>query len=171
MNFLKRFGGSSDEDFIYNSVAIKSIIEKSVDLFIRFSIDIKDHGVGPLHRELILNELLKEYRGSSELEPLYWIALILTNGSWIKKKNETGYGFRGSFKVKVTTENFSIDRSYNYDRTFFMSVKSWTLMVNLEFTSRPTQGGFDPGNRIKKFMDEHNIQHPGINFSDKMILS
>ncbi|UAU42862.1 matrix [Nasoule virus] len=171
MNFLRRLGGSSEEEYFDGNITARAVIEKSVELFARFSIEIRDHGVGPLHRDLVLVELLREYRGSSELSPLYWICLILTNGLWVKKKDGSGYGFRGAYKVKINSENLSVDRHYTYDRTFFMTVKSWTLSVTMEFSTKPAPTGFDPTNRIRKFMEEHNLHHSGINFREKIVIS
>ncbi|AJR28274.1 matrix [Garba virus] len=171
MNRLKRMFGYGEED-LADFVGIESKMVTVVEVKIQFSLNVTISRVGKsaLSREIILKELLSNYRGPSEKEALFVIGSLLSVPSWIRKKDGSGYGFRGEFGIKFETDNLSLSNNFEHESISTYVKDNWIVIINSSVKTKRGKGGFNPATKLQEILSKFEIRTNLFDFSPIFIV-
>ncbi|UAU42898.1 matrix [Burg el Arab virus] len=171
MSYLRRLMGfsSNDQDkFLGEETMMIYNVETKITF--KLNVNIRRVGTTVLTKELLLKEILDNYRGSSEKEAFFWLGSLLSYEHWIKKKDSTGYGFIGDFNVKFETDNRSLLNDFDYESVSTYVKNNWIILITANVKTRCSKGGFNPSSKLYNVIRKVDIKTALIDFQPTFLI-
>ncbi|UAU42906.1 matrix [Matariya virus] len=171
MNRIRKFLGYGDENFdFFVGTESKMITSVETKVYFTLNVTITRVGTSALSKEIILKEILQSYRGPSEKESLFIIGALLSVPSWIRKKDGTGYGFRGEYGVKFDTDNLSLMSDFEHESVSTYVKDNWIVLINSSVKTKKSKGGFNPSSKVQEVITKFEIKTNLFEFSPLFIV-
>ncbi|AIW61122.1 matrix protein [Harrison Dam virus] len=120
----------------------------------KIKFELLQEGATDLRKIDLEKAAAKSYRGPSEYEGIFLIALALSCGSWVRSKCGKKNGFVGEFRVKAKIFNPKLLQPFDHEKFHCFSIKDWVIRCEYELTSEETKSGGAMNKRIQQKMKQ-----------------